>query len=193
MAGGGRTHEDRIVRLEHEVQFTSEQLGRTLDKTIALESQMSALNQSVQEISDQVQELKNFGPELLDLRAGMRSILSQLNSLHVQGERLDENRRDPGSSSSKQGNDKYHNQRGGDDRYGSGFGRGGEERSNLTRHARFDFPVFSSGDPNPWILRAELYFEMFESPEDTKVRIASYHLDGEAIQWYHWYKQDSWI
>ncbi|XP_047943164.1 uncharacterized protein LOC125190006 [Salvia hispanica] len=53
---------------------------------------------------------------------------------------------------------------------------------------RMDFPKYNgSEDPRVWLDRARQYFRAQETPTKKKVQWASYHLDGEANQWWQWF------
>ncbi|KAL6009117.1 hypothetical protein ACLOJK_022344 [Asimina triloba] len=41
----------------------------------------------------------------------------------------------------------------------------GEQGFHPYGHDKIEFPIFSSGDPNPWIMRTDNYFELYEMPE----------------------------
>ncbi|KAM1097371.1 hypothetical protein ACFX19_015034 [Malus domestica] len=59
-----------------------------------------------------------------------------------------------------------------------------QPRSHLVK---LDFPRFQEGDdPLGWIYKAEHYFDYFDIPADKKVRMASFHMEGETLQWFQW-------
>jgi hypothetical protein len=60
-------------------------------------------------------------------------------------------------------------------------GHGGIQARSL----RLDFSRFDGGDPNEWILKAQQFFNYVETPEDHKLEIASFHMEGEALTWYY--------
>ncbi|KAK0570568.1 hypothetical protein LWI29_003302 [Acer saccharum] len=52
---------------------------------------------------------------------------------------------------------------------------------------RVDFPKFVEGDdPLDWVYRAEQYFDYFSIAGDKRVKMVSFHLDREFLQWYQW-------
>ncbi|BBH02927.1 transposable element gene [Prunus dulcis] len=52
---------------------------------------------------------------------------------------------------------------------------------------KIEFPRFSDGDdPIEWIYKAEQYFDYFAVPSEKQVKMVSFHLDSEALQWYQW-------
>ncbi|KAL5705175.1 hypothetical protein ACHQM5_023513 [Ranunculus cassubicifolius] len=48
------------------------------------------------------------------------------------------------------------------------------------------FPQFSGIDPTSWIYRAEKYFEFQKISPNQRVQLASFHLEGIALQWHRW-------
>ena len=56
--------------------------------------------------------------------------------------------------------------------------------SYVPKLAKLDFPRYDgSEDPITWICRVEQFFEYQDTPDDEKVKLASYHLDGDAQIW----------
>ncbi|CAL1390315.1 unnamed protein product [Linum trigynum] len=55
--------------------------------------------------------------------------------------------------------------------------------------ARLEFPTFAGDDPTVWFSRVEQFFEFQEIPEEQKVTLASYHLEGDANQWWQWLRR----
>ncbi|KAM1099121.1 hypothetical protein TB2_038155 [Malus domestica] len=52
---------------------------------------------------------------------------------------------------------------------------------------RIDFPQFTPGeDPLAWIYKSEHFFTYYSIPELPKVLTVSFHLEGEALQWFRW-------
>jgi hypothetical protein len=74
--------------------------------------------------------------------------------------------------------------------YNSGRGynleQGRHDDSIHTRALRLDFPHFDGGDPSRWLYRAKQFFEYHQTPAMQHVRIASFYLEGDALQWYRW-------
>ncbi|XP_035547176.1 potassium transporter 19-like [Juglans regia] len=54
---------------------------------------------------------------------------------------------------------------------------------------KLDFPRFAGEDPIVWLDRAKQYFATQEIQGRKKVLLASYHLEGEANQWWQWYNR----
>ncbi|KAH7547281.1 hypothetical protein FEM48_Zijuj01G0293100 [Ziziphus jujuba var. spinosa] len=55
-----------------------------------------------------------------------------------------------------------------------------------TPHLNLSFPRFNGEEPLAWLYQAEQYFEFKNIPIDEIVQLASFHLDGIALQWYRW-------
>ncbi|XP_054814737.1 uncharacterized protein LOC129315194 [Prosopis cineraria] len=70
--------------------------------------------------------------------------------------------------------------------------REGYERREYRRPMQFtkmEFPKFTREDVLGWILKCERYFELDETPEETKIKMASMHLDPRAFQWHQAYEK----
>ncbi|RWV96414.1 hypothetical protein GW17_00040877 [Ensete ventricosum] len=52
---------------------------------------------------------------------------------------------------------------------------------------KVNFPIWE-GDPIRWILCAERYFWFYRTADATRVEIAAILLEGDAIQWFNWFK-----
>lgn len=37
-----------------------------------------------------------------------------------------------------------------------------------------------------WILKVEQFFEYFNTPEEQKIQIAFFHMEGKALSWFSW-------
>ena len=55
-----------------------------------------------------------------------------------------------------------------------------------------EFPKFVGNNPTEWFNRVGQFFEFQEAPEDQKVQLAIYHLDGKANQWCQWLRKAYW-
>lgn len=51
---------------------------------------------------------------------------------------------------------------------------------------RLDFPRFNGEDPTGWVYKAEQYFDFKDISPDQQVQLASFHLEGIALQWHRW-------
>ncbi|KAA8540964.1 hypothetical protein F0562_024898 [Nyssa sinensis] len=52
---------------------------------------------------------------------------------------------------------------------------------------KLQFPKFNGEDPMRWIYKAEQYFEYQGIRADQRVQLASFHLEGIALQWHRWH------
>jgi hypothetical protein len=51
---------------------------------------------------------------------------------------------------------------------------------------KLSFPKFNGDDPTAWIYKAEQYFEFQNIMPNQQVQLASFHLEGIALQWHRW-------
>ena len=58
-----------------------------------------------------------------------------------------------------------------------------------SKTTRLDFPKYSGGDPTEWFSKVYQFFEFQCTPETYKVSLVSYHLEGEANQWWRWIRR----
>ncbi|KAJ4811165.1 polyprotein [Rhynchospora pubera] len=49
---------------------------------------------------------------------------------------------------------------------------------------KMDFPSFDGTDPTDWVMKSEYFFEIYQTPDDYKTRLAVIHFVGEASSWY---------
>ncbi|XP_062173762.1 uncharacterized protein LOC133879249 [Alnus glutinosa] len=49
---------------------------------------------------------------------------------------------------------------------------------------RLDLPTFDGEDPSNWVYKANQYFEFYQVPENRKVKVASFYLQGDALVWF---------
>lgn len=55
----------------------------------------------------------------------------------------------------------------------------------LTRLTKVEFPRFDGSDLENWLFHCNRYFQIDETPEHAKVRLASLHLCDRALKWHH--------
>lgn len=51
-----------------------------------------------------------------------------------------------------------------------------------------DIPRFDGSDPNSWIFHIGDFFKFHGTPDDIRLRIVSFHMDGPATAWFQWAK-----
>lgn len=56
----------------------------------------------------------------------------------------------------------------------------------LPLRTKIEFPRFAGDDPTEWFNRVAQFFEFQRTPENQKVSLAAFHLEGEANQWWQW-------
>jgi hypothetical protein len=59
----------------------------------------------------------------------------------------------------------------------------------LKPYLKLSFPRFTGDDPAGWLYQAEQYFAFQRVEDGDKVHLASFHLDGIALQWHRWLKK----
>ena len=55
------------------------------------------------------------------------------------------------------------------------------------RGPTLDFPRFNGDDLIGWIYSVEQYLSLHNTFDFNKVSLSSFHLEHEALQWFHWY------
>ncbi|KAL5845199.1 hypothetical protein ACOSQ4_011157 [Xanthoceras sorbifolium] len=53
-------------------------------------------------------------------------------------------------------------------------------------HLKLNFPKFDGEDPTGWVSKSEQYFDFKAVPPEQQVQLASFHLEGIALQWHRW-------
>ena len=53
-----------------------------------------------------------------------------------------------------------------------------------TRHSKVDFPKFSGTNLSGWLYHCQQFFEIDQTPEDMKMKLATINLEGRALQWH---------
>ena len=60
----------------------------------------------------------------------------------------------------------------------------GNRQMFSSKLAKLEFPIYSGNDPTEWFNRVDQFFEYQGTVETQKVSLASFHLQGEANQWW---------
>ncbi|KAH7575732.1 hypothetical protein JRO89_XS02G0204600 [Xanthoceras sorbifolium] len=58
---------------------------------------------------------------------------------------------------------------------------------------RLDVPRFSGAHPAAWVLHIQRYFDYYNTPNPQRLIIASFHLDGDALDWFDWMSKNHLI
>lgn len=67
----------------------------------------------------------------------------------------------------------------------------GSEGTLIPKVTKLDFPRFNdSDDPTSWICRAEQFFSFQNIPQEERLQLSTYHLEGEAQLWYQLLKSE---
>nr|XP_028964667.1 uncharacterized protein LOC108169704 [Malus domestica] len=151
-----------------------------------MDTRVAALEGSVQEIQSSVATIGSTMQNLSTVIASMESRFAAL-EFHFSG--ADRPHRAPGdlgNSSNPMGSseetlsDRV-------DHMGQRFFRQDSSFHPRPPLIKLEFPRFSDGDdPLAWVYRAEHYFDYFSVDDAQKVRMASFHMDNEALQWFQW-------
>ncbi|XP_077223768.1 uncharacterized protein LOC143857236 [Tasmannia lanceolata] len=51
---------------------------------------------------------------------------------------------------------------------------------------KLDFPKFCGGDPTSWLFKVTQFFTFHQTPENQKLQMASFHMEGPASSWFQW-------
>jgi hypothetical protein len=51
---------------------------------------------------------------------------------------------------------------------------------------KLDIPRFNGSDAMGWIFKINQFFDYHHTPEDQRLRIASFYMEGEALNWFQW-------
>ncbi|GKC90759.1 retrotransposon-related protein, partial [Tanacetum coccineum] len=65
-------------------------------------------------------------------------------------------------------------------------GGGGDQRSLLPRSMRLDVPKFNGADPESWIFAINEYFALLATPDEQRLKVVGFNLDGDAAEWFRW-------
>jgi hypothetical protein len=72
---------------------------------------------------------------------------------------------------------------GGDEIFFPG-GPSGSEGFLKPKSVRLDFPRFDGDDAETWCCRAEQFFDYYNTPDDHRLSLSSFHMDGRALIWF---------
>lgn len=63
----------------------------------------------------------------------------------------------------------------------------------FAKSMRVDMPRFSGDNPSAWVSRVQRYFDYYNTPDTQRLLVASFHLDGAALDWFDWMSRNSLI
>lgn len=61
--------------------------------------------------------------------------------------------------------------------------------SNQNHYVKLEFPKFDGNDVTDWIFKVEQFFELDQTPENSKLRMAGIHFEGKAMSWFKAYER----
>lgn len=70
------------------------------------------------------------------------------------------------------------------------WAREGSLPTYRSRRPRRDFPTFEGEEVHKWLYKCNQYFDLEEIPENDKLKLASYYLDGMALYWHQNYTRN---
>ncbi|XP_027351311.1 uncharacterized protein LOC113862423 [Abrus precatorius] len=56
----------------------------------------------------------------------------------------------------------------------------------LKPHMKLDVPRFDGHDATGWIFKITQFFEYHSTPEEDRLKVASFYMDGAALSWFQW-------
>lgn len=59
-------------------------------------------------------------------------------------------------------------------------------KSTQKHFLKLDVPRFEGIDPQGWIFMISQFFDYHATPEEERITVASFYLDGAALSWYQW-------
>ncbi|KAK1300149.1 hypothetical protein QJS10_CPB13g01198 [Acorus calamus] len=72
-----------------------------------------------------------------------------------------------------------------------GTRQNGSQHSYAPKFIKLDFPHFNGGeDTINWVCRVNQFFQFHQTPEEERVALASFHLEGDAQLWYQLLRQE---
>ena len=63
-------------------------------------------------------------------------------------------------------------------------GTGNNPHNPLRPSMKLDLPHSDGSNPVSWIFKINQYFDFHRTPDDQRVRLASFSMEGEALTWY---------
>ncbi|XP_014511566.1 uncharacterized protein LOC106770264 [Vigna radiata var. radiata] len=60
-------------------------------------------------------------------------------------------------------------------------------------HMKLDVPRFDGCDATGWIFKINQFFEYHSTPEEDRLKVASFYMEGTALSWFQWMHQNGLI
>ena len=54
----------------------------------------------------------------------------------------------------------------------------------IPKAVRLEFPRFKGDNPSGWVYKANQFFQLYNTPVNQKILLASYHMENEALIWF---------
>ncbi|XP_038986462.1 uncharacterized protein LOC120111962 [Phoenix dactylifera] len=134
------------------------------------------------------ERLERLEYDLQDVREGQMRVVAESADTRVQIRGLEERMQEVLAALNGLRTIHSHAERGSSSRQPSSRNEGSSNTGG-SRFIKMDFPRFAGDDPTEWLSRAMQYFEYQELADDQRVAVASFHLEGEANQWWQWLKR----
>ncbi|KAL2326635.1 hypothetical protein Fmac_025693 [Flemingia macrophylla] len=61
-----------------------------------------------------------------------------------------------------------------------------DNHSSHRHFLKLDVPRFDGSDPHGWIFKISQFFDYHSTPEEERITVASFYLDGPALAWFQW-------
>jgi len=58
---------------------------------------------------------------------------------------------------------------------------------------KLDMPRFDGSEPLAWIFKIKQFFDYHRTPEDQRLKMASFSMEGEALTWFQWMHDNNLI
>lgn len=63
----------------------------------------------------------------------------------------------------------------------------GTNKNHHHKYLKLSLPGFNGEEPTWWVYKAEQYFDFKNIASNQQVQLTSFHLNGIALQWHHWF------
>ncbi|KAF5447657.1 hypothetical protein F2P56_033191, partial [Juglans regia] len=113
-------------------------------------------------------QMKTLETEMLALKKQSDSVMQQLTALTVELQKKNSNYGRGESSNNQEYREEHVDQ----------------NRDNYPRQVRIDFPFFHGEGPSGWLYKVNHYFTYYNTLPQHRLRLASFHMDGQALVWF---------
>ena len=56
--------------------------------------------------------------------------------------------------------------------------------TEIPKSVRLEFPRFRGENPSGWVYKAHQFFQLYNTPPNQRILLASYHMEDEALIWF---------